>query len=65
MCLSVHVYIGSKYVYAYNWPMYAGLCMHMHRNPNLSFFASVSLFLPYNMPLFGPFLCFLSFCSFV
>ena len=28
------------------------------RNPNLSFFASVSLFLSYLMPLFGPFVMF-------
>ena len=32
VCVRILLYAhaGSKYAYAYNWPAYAGLCMHMH-----------------------------------
>ena len=49
------------YAYAYNWAAYVGpMCAHilMPKNPNLSLFASVSLFHLYHMLLPCLVLCF-------
>ena len=59
-----HICPNTKYAYVYNWAAYVG---HMHTYSCLKtliwvFFASVSLFLFHNMPLFWPSIMFLSPC---